>query len=667
MSKGKKDLTFVILAAGHGTRMKSPLPKVLHELGGKPIIAHTLNLVARINASKIVVVANSNNLDSLKKVAGNKVEYAVQIINEGTAAAVVAALPYIDSEDTAILYGDDTAFYKPETIEDAYKQHKNKKAVVTFITLIKKDPHGLGRIVRKGDEVTAIVEEKDATNSQKQIKEVNDGLYFFNSNWLKQNISKLKPSPITGEYYLTDLIKLALNNKQQVETFTLIDTQQWHGVNTSKDLDEANLKLGRKIHIMGIAGAGASAVAAIAKKQGYEVSGCDLNPHSAYEANLKGIKVHKGHNQDHLHSIGKLVISGAILKNDPQNPEPLYAKKHKIPVLLWEQFQSQYLQEGKFVIAIAGAYGKSTTTSMISKILIDANLDPTCEVGAKILEWGKSFQTGNSKYYVCEIDEYMDKFLYYSPDILVVLNLGWDHPDYFKTRDQLEKSYKKLIQNIKPNGTLIIPSSLNEIAKTAPKSINVVNIEDFGKYRLSIIGDFRKENSDAALTVAKVLKLNPKNAKVSVEYFSGTGRRLELKGTIKSVDIYDDYAVQPYTILKTATAICEKFPKKRIALIFEPHTFSRINKFFDNFVSSLKNIKADHIYVTDVYAAREKGDIVKLSKKIANAVGSKASYSGSVEETAKILSDKLVEYDVILSMGAGNVYKIYDLLNEIAR
>ena len=666
MQKTKKELTAVILAAGHGTRMKSDTSKVLHMIGNKPMIAHTLALVEKIKPTKTIVVANTSNLANLQEAIGGSVEYVVQKVNEGTAAATMAAVPLIKSKDTVVFYGDDTAFYKSETIEKAYKKHKDSVAVITLVTLIKSDPQGLGRIVRIENKIAAIVEEKDATIAQKKIREVSDGIYFFNSNWLSLNISKLIPSPATGEYYLTDLIKLALKNKQNIETFTLDDAHQWHGINTPQELKNANRAHMKKIHVMGIAGAGASALSAIAKSAGFEVTGCDLNPQSAYKTNLKGIEVKEGHSPEHLHGIGQLILSSAILKNDPKNVEVAYAKKHGIPIHLWEQFQANVLQKDKFVIAVAGAYGKSTTTAMVSKVLIDAGLDPTCEIGAKILEWGLNYRIGKSKYYVCEIDEYLDKFLNYSPDILVVLNLGWDHPDYFKTRKQLENSYEKLVQKIKPGGTLVIPAALGDLAK-GTKSVKIVKIKDYGKYDLKIIGDFRKENADAALTVAEVLKIDPSKSKKSVEAYSGIGRRLEFKGKVANADVYDDYAVQPYTVLKTASALAEKFPDKKIALVFEPHTFSRINKFFDDFVSSLKNIKAEHIYVTSVYPAREKGDAEKLSKQIVKSVGSKASYSRSIEQTAQIVKKDLDKYDIVLSMGAGNVYKIYDLLITIPR
>lgn len=674
------NLSIIILAAGLGKRMRSEKSKVLHEIGGKPMILRTFQNVEKLNPSQIIVVANKDNIKSLKKILGTKISYVIQKSQKGTAHAVQVALLAVSAENVAVLYGDDSAFYGVEIIRSVYQKHTKSKAALTFVTLIQKNPTGLGRVIRKRGKLEGIVEQKDASVDQLKIKEVNDGLYFFRRTWLQNNLKKIKKSDVTGEYYITDLIGLALKNKQKVQIYKLTNADHWHSINTPQELKEANHKLSRKVHIMGIAGAGASAVAAIAKRQDYDVSGCDISPHSAYESNLKGIDVKKGHNADHLHNIGKLVISSAILKSDPENEEVAYAKKHKIPILLWERFQSQFLQRGKFVIAVAGAYGKSTTTAMVSKILIDAGLSPTCEIGAKVLEWGVNYHVGKSKYlgsqsasggpglqgtvYVCEVDEYLDKFLNYNPDIAIVLNLGWDHPDYFKSHSQLEKSYKNFIKKVKPSGTLIIPPNLENLAKSAPNSVTVVKIQDFGKYDLSIIGDFRKENADAALTVAKLLGVGPKKAKKSVESFKGTGRRLELKGTVGKTVVYDDYAVQPYTVLKTTNALKAKYPNRPLILIFEPHTFSRINTFFKEFVDSLKKVQAEKIFVTDIYKAREQGDVKSLAKKLARVIGPKTVYSGSIEQTAKSLKNQTKNDQVILSMGAGDVYKIYDLLKK---
>lgn len=653
----------IVLAAGLGKRMKSDLSKVLHPIAGKPMLSRTMSILSEVNPSQMIIVASPNNLDQIKKSFSKKADIAVQNLPLGTADAAKSGFKIVNKnlQTVAVVYGDDTAFYHPQTISNVFANHLAKHATITFITVNRKNPQGLGRIARKNSKLVAIVEEKDATETQKQINEVNDGVYFFNKDWLEENITKISASRATGELYLTDLIALALADGEKVETYHLQDTSQWHPINTPEELEAANQRFTGRIHIMGIGGAGAAAVAGIAKAYGYRPTGCDLNPQSSYISNLN-IPIKKGHDKSHLASVGMLVISPAITKLDPDNPEIKEAKRLKIPVLTWQEFQGRYLQKGKFVIATSGAYGKSTTTAMISKILTDAGLDPTCEIGAKVLEWQSNFRVGSSKYFVCEADEYNDNFLNFSPDVAIVLNLGWDHPDFFKNKEAVLKSFKKFAGNIKRNGYLIAVREVIDAIGAIRKDIQIVRVEDFGKFDLSIIGDFRKENAQAALTVAKVLRLDCKKAKKSITAFTGLGRRLECKGKVAGVEVYDDYAVQPYTIKTTASALKAKFPGKKVVLVLEPHTFSRITTFFDEFVKSLKETNVNKILITEVYAAREKGDKAKLARELAQKIGSKATFTGSLAKTAAYLKQNIADFDVILTMGAGDIYKLYDMI-----
>src|SRR3990170_316829 len=663
----KNNFSAIILAAGEGKRMESGKSKVLHEVAGQSLIERTIATVKDTHSVQIIVVTNKKNISEMEKMFKNQVLYALQLQPKGTGDAALMGLKRVKDNVpvVCVMYGDDTAFYKPKTIEDVYDHHLKSNAAVTFVTVKLKNPTGFGRIIRKNGKVTAIIEEKDATVSQKMINEINDGVYFFDKGWLSKNISKLKPSKVTGELYITDMIEEAIRQKRKVETYTLSDSGEWLSVNTIQDLKTAQEKYAKNIHIMGICGAGASAVAGIAKGYGYNVTGCDLISDSPYAKNL-GVSIYKDHDPSHLKNAGMLIVSPSVQKFDPDNLEIQTAKKLKIPTLTWQEFQGTFLQKDKFVIAVAGAYGKSTTTAMISQILIDQNLNPTCEIGALPLAWGQNFRVGKSKYYVCEADEYSDNFLNYSPDIAVILNLGWDHPDYFKTQKAVLASFKKFIANIKGNGILVIGDDKDsaDLARYARPDVKVVKIVKSDKLDLSIIGDFRKENANAALSVTGLLKLDLSAAKQTVEQFDGIGRRLEYKGQINGVKVYDDYAVQPYTVLKTANALEEKYKGKRIALVFEPHTFSRIRVFFDAFAKNLSQLKADSVFITEIYAAREQEDSQKLAKLLTNAVGEKAVFSGSVEKTAQYLKKHLKEFDVVLSMGAGRVYKFWDLLNS---
>lgn len=500
----------------------------------------------------------------------------------------------------------------------------------------------------------------------KKLKSV--GLYkFFDEIITSDDTKIMKPSKkfydkVLTKYLPEEILVVGDNWHKDLEIPAELGMQVLF---IEKEEDLAKLKniAIKKIHVMGIAGAGASAIAGIAKEYGWEVTGCDLKPESPYTKNLK-IKIREGHDPTHIKDIVLLVISPAVEKLDPKNPETQKAKDKKLPILTWQQFQGKFLQKDKFVICVAGAYGKSTTTAMISQILTDAGCDPTCEIGAKVLAWQSNFRVGKSKYYVCEGDEYNNNFINYQPDMAVVLNVAWDHPDFFKTQKEVFDAYLKFIANIKPGGTLVYSNDVQgaKLAKSARPDINVIKVQDFGKLKLSIIGNFRKQNASYALTVAKLLGIDPKLAIKSVENFKGTGRRLEYKGEISGIKFYDDYAVQPYTILKTSDALKEKLKDKKVLLVLEPHTFSRTRVFFDDFVRSLANSKVDQIYITDVYAAREKGDSKALSLKLASAVGIGAKYTGSLRETAAYVRKHLNDFDVICSMGAGDSYKLYDLI-----
>lgn len=661
-----KNIAAVILAAGIGKRMQSKTPKVLHKIGKKPMILRTIENIRVLDLAQVIVVANKANINKLKKILPKNVDFAIQKVPKGTADAVEKALVKVKEgiENVLVLNGDDSAFYKPETINRVIEQHAETNNIQTFLSLRLNDPTGLGRVLRSKGKLQGIAEEKDATANQKKIRVVNAGLYVFNKKWLQENLPKIAMAA-SGEKYLVDLVHIASKAGDKVSTYELEDASEWHSINTKQDLNLANKKFNRKIHIMGIAGAGASAVAGIAKSYGYDISGCDILAQSSYTKKTD-FKIMVGHSGSHLQNIAMLIFSPAVIKNNAANSEVIEAQKQKIPTLTWQEFQGNYLQKGKYVISVAGGYGKSTTTAMISCLLENFGLDPTCEIGATVLEWGKNYRVGNSKYYVNEADEYNDNFLHYKPDIAVILNTAWDHPDYFKDKKTLIKSYSKFINNIKINGYLVIgkDGDLGKLVKFIRKDINVIYVKNTNTLSLSIIGSFRKENAAAVLAVAQILQIDQKKALKVVQKFRGIARRLEFKGTTSDVKIFDDYAVQPFTVLTTANALKEKYEDQRMVLVFEPHTFSRIETFWEDFVSNLKKINVEKIVIAEVFAAREKGDAAKLSKKLVAAVGAKAVYGGSIKECADYLKKNLKGYDIILSMGAGNAYKIYDYLKN---
>jgi len=240
----------VVLAAGKGTRLAqgspSPKPKVLYEVGGKPLILHTLDILKQIGLEDVILVIGHKG-GFVQQTVGAGYKFAVQSRRLGTGHAAKVGLTLVpkDTEHVMVLNGDDSAFYKPETVKKVLEKHFRENNTITFVTLEPKDPAGLGRIVRKSGKVVGIVEEKVATEEQKKIKEVNDGLYLFHRSWLEKNLSTIKKSK-SGEYYLTDLIHLALGKGEKVETYKLDDPSEWKGVNTPEELKEADNLMKKK-------------------------------------------------------------------------------------------------------------------------------------------------------------------------------------------------------------------------------------------------------------------------------------------------------------------------------------------------------------------------------------------------------------------------------------
>ena len=245
------NISAIVLAAGKGSRMKSFIPKVLRKICGRPMISYTLENLRKAGINDIVVVVGYRKYLVIKQITG-AVKFACQKNPKGgTADATKVGLAKIskDSRQVIVINGDDSAFYKASTIENILKIHKERERKLTFVSLMKDDPTGLGRVMRgKNGLITKIVEEKDATGSERKIKEVNDGLYVFERNWLEENISKVKKGP-QGEYYLVDIVKIAIDQGDRIATYTLSNCDEWQGINTPKQLIEANEKMKQRLMI----------------------------------------------------------------------------------------------------------------------------------------------------------------------------------------------------------------------------------------------------------------------------------------------------------------------------------------------------------------------------------------------------------------------------------
>jgi bifunctional UDP-N-acetylglucosamine pyrophosphorylase/glucosamine-1-phosphate N-acetyltransferase len=245
-----KKICAIVLAAGKGTRLAegspSPRPKVLYEIGGRPIILYTLDLLKKIGLREIILVLG-HKAGEVKSVVGRGYKFAFQDKRLGTGHAAKAGLSQVSDEakNVLVVNGDDSAFYSTKTLEKVLKKHFDEGNTITFVTLEPDNPSGLGRIIRRGGRVVDIVEEKDANEEQKRIGEVNDGVYVFERNWFENHLPKIKRSRV-GEYYLVDLIGSAASQGEKVGVLKLSDPGEWCGVNTLEELREADKQIRKR-------------------------------------------------------------------------------------------------------------------------------------------------------------------------------------------------------------------------------------------------------------------------------------------------------------------------------------------------------------------------------------------------------------------------------------
>lgn len=443
----------------------------------------------------------------------------------------------------------------------------------------------------------------------------------------------------------------------------------------------------RHVHLIGIGGVGVSWIAEILLSKGYIVTGSDLNGSNITEGlTKKGAKIHIGHHADHVMG-ADLVVHTAAVSDD--HVELVRARELDIPTLNRAEMQGELMDHYKTSVAIAGAHGKSTTTSMLSTILAHSDEDATLLVGAHLDVLGGNARIGKSdNVFVMEACEYKDSFLNFRPTHGVILNIDEDHLDYFENLEHIVSSFTKFAQSIPKKGALII----NADDYNAKKVISHVNcpvitigitqdsvyqaknitFDDKGlpqfdvvydekvimTCRLSVPGQHNIYNSLAAVAVAHHIGLPVDVIVSSLATFTNAGRRFEDLGFYKGARVVDDYAHHP-TEIKSTLKAAEKVPHNRIFCVFQPHTFTRTHELLLEFSTAFAG--ADEVIVTDIYAAREKDENIVHSKDLVAKIreeGKKVTYIASFDDIETYLSENVEEDDLIFTMGAGDIYKL---------
>lgn len=448
------------------------------------------------------------------------------------------------------------------------------------------------------------------------------------------------------------------------------------------------------IHMVGIAGAGMSNIATILAQKGYRVSGSDLQSNSITSKLEKlGIEIYKGHSPSNLQEgVDLLVISSAIPQ---ENCEVKLARERNIPILKRGQMLAKIVNSCK-AIAVAGAHGKTTTTSMLYTILENCNLDPTFILGGEMQGNNLGAKLGGGEYAIVEADESDASFLALKPYIAVVTNIEDDHLDFYKSLENLQKAFKLFVDEVKPEGFALIYGGDNTVKNIRSETRSRVitygdtpecdyyiqnwQIKDMGSqfyvYRqgeelglvvLPIPGKHNSLNALAALAVAYEIGLDFEAASRALQKFKGAKRRFELIGQVGNVKIIDDYAHHPTEIRATIAAARDCHPEGRIITVFQPHRFSRTKMLGQQLGEALVGV--DKAIITDIYSAGEK-PINGLSAEIVYEAAKKAGCNAEYLPTFVAIEDYLLNYvqnnDLVITMGAGDIWKLgVSLLEKI--
>lgn len=442
------------------------------------------------------------------------------------------------------------------------------------------------------------------------------------------------------------------------------------------------------VHFIGIGGISMSGLAEILMNNGFKISGSDMNTSKIIDhLKERGANIKIGHCTSHINSDIDLVVYTAAIK--PDNEEYQAVLSMGIPMIDRASLLGQIMGNYPYSIGISGTHGKTTTTSMISQILLDADMDPTITVGGLLDAIQGNIHVGSTDYFVTEACEYSNSFLKFYPYIAVILNIEEDHLDFFKDLSEIRASFKKYIENVSDNGYIVINSAIEnyqELVKEQNCQIitygedqnssdwsarNIVfndmgyatydliyKCEQIDTIMISATGMHNVYNSIAAIATANALGLNLDGIKESLKKFDPPKRRFEFKGSLLGVTIIDDYAHHP-TEIETTLKAAKNLKHNKLWVIFQPHTYSRTKSFLADFAKALS--VSDGIIITDIYAAREKdpGDI--HSKDLLEAVrkiNTNCYYFSSFDEIEIFALENCIPEDVLITMGAGNIYLV---------
>ncbi len=452
----------------------------------------------------------------------------------------------------------------------------------------------------------------------------------------------------------------------------------------------------RRLHFVGIGGAGMSGIAELCQRLGFAVSGCDLHQ-TAVTTRLAelGIAITYGHHPGHLGpELDAVVISSAVKFS---NPEVAAARARKIPVIPRAEMLGELIRMARVGIAVAGTHGKTTTTSLIGLILEEAGLDPTIAIGGNLRAQGANVRLGGDEFMVAEADESDASFLLLAPAMAVVTNIDPEHLDHYGTMDRVRQAFADFINRVPFYGVAVLgidsvnvrglmasirkPMVTYGVAQDADLRAEKIvidglstrfevirNGEHLGTVTLPTPGVHVAMNSLAAIAVAMEVGISFEVAAAALAKFGGISRRFEIKGEAAGRIVLDDYAHHPAEVRATLAAVRASF-KRRVVAVFQPHRYTRLRDLFDDFLSAFDD--ADVLYLFDVYPAGEEPIAEVSSRRLYEALRARGHlevhYLGDEEDRAARVAAGSRSGDVIATLGAGDIFKMGgEVLNALS-
>lgn len=458
--------------------------------------------------------------------------------------------------------------------------------------------------------------------------------------------------------------------------------------------------VGLRVHMIGIGGAGMSGAAAVLRGLGAVVSGSDIQPFDAMHRLMdRGVEIRIGHASTHVCADADLVVASAAVP--ASNPELIEARKRRIPIIKYAELLGS-LMSIRAGVAVAGTHGKSTTSGMCVHLFQQGGMAPSFVIGARSEQLGGSSGVGTGPHLIVESCEFDRSFLHFRPMLGAILNIETDHLDCYRDLDEIIEAFGRFAANVAPDGLLVCngdDSSALIAAASARAEVQTVgfgetndwqarNLDcDHGRFRfdvyfrerfvmstgLAIPGRYNVSNALAAIALAIRAGLTPADIERALPGFLGVDRRLSLRGTGRGITILDDYAHHPTEIRVTLEAALARYNPKRMWVVFQPHQYARTRAFMAQFAESFNGV--EETIVAEIYGAREadahveeaeesacQGSAELVKRMCSN--GRRARYVPQLEAVTPYLMEQVAEGDVILTMGAGDVWKVADELVE---